>query len=83
MKCTTVFVQERFCWGTLLQDGGNWVKNHQCCETTKGPYIGPEPPQGPIVVDNPMDLLCLDFMNMDPIKNGKEQIFIMTDAFFI
>ena len=47
----------------------------------KGPYTDPEPPQGSIVANNPMDLLLIDFMKLDPCKNGKENVLVMMNAF--
>ena len=47
----------------------------------KGPYSDPEPPQGSIVANNPMDQLLIDFMKLDPSRNGKENVLVMTDAF--
>ena len=68
--------------GTLLQDIQNWVKNHLHCKSAKGQYTDLEPPQGTIVEINPIDVLCLHFMKMDPSMNGKENIIVMMDAFF-
>ena len=34
-----------------------------------------------IVVNNPMDLLCIDFMKVDPSKDGKENVLAMADEF--
>ena len=65
----------------MLYDIQSWVKNCQHCKTAKGPYTDPEPPQGSIVANNPMDLLLIDFMKLDPSKNGKENVLVMTDAF--
>ena len=28
-----------------------------------------------------MDLLCIDFTKVDPLKSGKENILVLTDAF--
>ena len=78
---TLQLVRERFYWSTLLQDVTKWVKNCKRCQTAKGPYVDPDPPQGSIVANNPMDLLCIDFMKVDPSKDGKENVLVMTDAF--
>ena len=75
------FVHERFYWSTLLQDITNWVKNCKWCQTAKGPYVDPDPSQGSIVANNPMDLLCIDFMRVNPSKDGKENVLVMTDVF--
>ena len=81
IECTVALVWERFYWGTMLYDIQSWVKHCQCCKTAKGPYTDPEPLQGSIVANNPMDLLLIDFMKLDPSKNGKENVLVMTDAF--
>ena len=51
------------------------------CQTAKGLYVDPDPAQGSIVANNPMDLLCIDFMKVDPSKDGKENVLVMTDVF--
>ena len=76
LEHTVVLIQERFYWGTMLQDIQNWVKNCQHCKTAKGPYTDPEP-QGSIVINHPMDLLCLDFIKVDPGMKGKKNILLM------
>ena len=65
----------------MLQDITNWVKNSKWYQTAKGPYVDPDPSQGSIFADNPIDLLCIDFMKVDPSKDGKENALVMTDAF--
>ena len=70
-----------FYWSTLLQDVTNWVKNCKQCLTAKGPYVDPDPAQGSIIANNPMDLSCIDFMKVDLSKDGKENVLVMTDTF--
>ena len=74
-------VCERFYWSTWLQDIINWVKNCKQCQTAKGSYVDPDPLQESIIANNPMNLLCTDFMKMDPSKDGKENVLVMMDAF--
>ena len=84
IKCVewaVALVQERFYWGTMLYDIQSWIKNCQCCKNAKDPYTDPEPPLWSIVANNPMDLLLIDFMKLDPSKNRKEDVLVMTDAF--
>ena len=81
VEWTVALIQERFYWGTMLYDIQSWVKHFQHCKTAKGSYTDPEPPQGSIVENNPMDLLVIDFVKLDPSKNGKENVLVMTDAF--
>ena len=57
------------------------MKKCQWCQTAKGPYVDPDPSQGSIIANNPMDPLCIDFMKVDLSKDGKENVLVMTDAF--
>ena len=57
------------------------MKGCKHCQTAKDPYVDPEPLQGSIIANNPMDLLYIDFMNVDPSKDGKENVLVMTNAF--
>ena len=36
---------------------------------------------GSHVANNPLDLLCIDFLKIDPSKDGKENVLVLTDAF--
>ena len=78
---TVVLVWETFYWGTMLYNIQDWVKKCQHLKPAKGPYTDPEPPQGSIVANNPMDMLLVDFMKLDPSKNGKKNVLVMMDAF--
>ena len=81
MEHTLQLVHEKIYWSTFLQDVTNWVKNCKWCQTAKGLYVDPYPAQGSIVANNPMDLLCIDFMKVAPSKDGKENVLVMTNAF--
>ena len=81
VACTLELVQEWFYWSTLLQDVINWVKQCKWCQTAKSPYIDPNPSLGSIIANTPMDLLCIDFMKVDPSKDSRENVLVMTDAF--
>ena len=81
VECMLQLVCERFYWSTLLHDITSLVKNCKQCQTAKHLYVDPDPAQGSIVANNPMDLLCIDFMKVDPSKDGKENVLVMTDAF--
>ena len=47
----------------------------------KGDYTEPNTIPGVIIANNPMDLVCIDFTKVDPSKDGKENILVLTDAF--
>ena len=74
-------VRGRFYWSTMNQDVTSYVTNCHWCHVAKGYYTGPHTQQWSIVANNPLDLLCIDFLKVDPSKDGKENILVLTDAF--
>ena len=74
-------VRERCYWGTMNHDVTDYVTDCHWCHVTKGHYTGPQTQQGLLVTNNPLDLLCIDFMKVDPSGDGKENILVLTDAF--
>ena len=78
---TLALLHERFYWPTMSQDASDYVTNCECCCVSKGDYTGPHTQQGSLVANNPMDLLCMDFTKVDPSKDGKENVLVLTDAF--
>ena len=57
------------------------MKDCPCCQVTKGPYVGPKTQPGAIITNGLLDLLCLDFTTMDPSRDSKENVLVLTDAF--
>ena len=65
----------------MNQDITDYVTNCHWCHVTKGHYTGPHAQQGLLVANNPLNLLCIDILKVDPSKDGKENILVLTDAF--
>ena len=65
----------------MFQDVTKYVKECPQCQIAKGDYTEPNTILGVIIADNPMDLMCIDFTKVDPSKDGKESILVLTDAF--
>ena len=78
---TLALVRERFYWGTMDQNVTKYVTNCHWCHVAKGHYTGPQTQQWLLVANNPLDLLCMDFLKVDPLKDGKENILVLTNAF--
>ena len=36
---------------------------------------------GTIIVNSPLDLLCVNFTKVDPLKDSKENILVLIDTF--
>ena len=82
LEKTMELLLERVYWPTMAADMSNWVSQCSHCQVAKGNYTTPRPKIGHLESNNPMDLLCLDFTKIDPSRTGKENVLIMTDAFF-
>ena len=65
----------------MFQDVTKYVKDCPQCQIVKGDYTKPNTIPGVIIANNPMDLGCVDFTKVDPSKDGKENILVLTDAF--
>ena len=78
---TLALVRERFYWSTMNHDVTEYVTNCHWCQVAKGHYTGPHTQQGLLFANNPLDLLCIDFLKVNPSRNGKENILVLTDAF--
>ena len=78
---TLALVRERFYWSTMNHDATEYVTNCHWCHVAKGHYTGPHTQQGFLVANNPLDLLCIDFLKVDPLRDSKENILVLTDAF--
>ena len=78
---TLALVRERFYWSTMNHDATEYVTNCHRCHVAKGHYTGPHTQPGSLVANNPLDLLCIDFLKVDPSRDGKENILVLTDAF--
>ena len=78
---TIALCREQFYWNTMYKDIAQYVKDYLHCQVAKGPYVGPKTQPGSIIANGLLDLLCVDFTNMDPSRDGKENVLVLTDAF--
>ena len=65
----------------MYKDVAQYVKDCLHCQVAKSPHVGPKTQPGSIIANGPLDLLCVDFTTMDPSRNGKENVLVLTDAF--
>ena len=78
---TIALCQEWFYWNTMSPDVTRYVKECLRCQIMKGDYIEPNKIPGVMIANNPMDLMCIDFTKVDPSKDSKENILVLTDTF--
>ena len=78
---TLSLLQECVYWPTMAQDASELVKGCRCCHIAKNDYNEPKPKLGNLIANNPLDLLCIDFTEVDHSLTGKANVLVMTDAF--
>ena len=44
------------------------------CHIMKGHYTGPHTQWESLVANNPLDLMCINFLKTDPSKDSKENV---------
>ena len=72
---------EHFYWSKMYVDATSWVQNCNRFKIANGPYVDPNPIQGSLMANNLLDLVCLDFIKVDPSWDGKENVLVIMDAF--
>ena len=65
----------------MYKDIAQYVKDCPQCQVAKGPSVGPKTKPGSNIANGPLNLLCVDFTTMDPSRDGKENVLVLTDAF--
>ena len=78
---TLALVREIYYWGTMNHDITEYVTNCHWFHVAKGQYTGSKTQHWSFVANNPLDLLCLDFLKVNPSRDGKKNILVLTDAF--
>ena len=78
---TIALCREQFYWNTMYKDVAEYVKVCRHCQISKGPYVGPKTQPDSIIANGLLDLLCVDFTTMDPSRDSKENVLVLTDAF--
>ena len=65
----------------MFVDINCWLSQCEWCLVSKGDYTEPKTLQGSLVAHQPLELLCINLTKADIAKGGKENIFVLTDAF--
>ncbi len=76
---TVSLVRERFYWNTLYKDVNSYVAKCPRCLRRKS--TGDKAPMQPIYVSQPMELVHMDFLQIEPFKGNVENVLGVTDHF--
>ena len=79
-KDTIALVEEHFYWNTMYYDVVDYVVNCPQCHVANGYYVGPHTQCIPLVAHYATELLCINFTNIHPAKNVKENVHMLTNT---
>lgn len=78
---TTDLVRQRCYWPGLYQDVKDWCKQCERCTLAKPVHPVVRTPMGHLLASRPNQILAIDFSFLEPSRDGREQVLIMTDVF--
>ena len=76
---TNSLIRDRFYWPGMTKDIDDWIQHCDRCLKRKK-----EPNRAPLVnisTSQPMELVSLDFLTLEPSKGGIQNILVITDHF--
>lgn len=77
---TLSLLRDRFFWPGISKDVDDWVKNCRRCVCRKTPTNQRAPLIG-IETTQPLELVSMDFLDLEPCKGGKHRVLVVTDHF--
>lgn len=72
-------VRNRFFWPKMLKDIEKYIQNCGACLARKSPMQ--RAPLHQITSSGPMDLVCIDFLSLEPDTRGMNSVLVVTDHF--
>ena len=76
---TIALLRERFFWPGMTTDVEKWVKGCERC--TKRKSTTEKAPLVSITSSYPLELVCMDFLKLEPSKGGIVNVLVITDHY--
>ena len=77
----TALASERIYWPGYHRDLEDYIKQCPRCLRAKHRNQNPVAPLHPITSTYPMELVCIDYLSLDPCKGKFENVLVVTDHF--
>lgn len=78
---TEQVVRRRCWWPGMHAEVKRWVSECERCVVAKGPYLAPRTTMGSIIATKPLEVLAMDFTQLEPASDGRENVLVLTDVF--
>ena len=78
---TTSLVKNRFAWPGLHEDIKLYVAKCKVCVMGKEEGVRAKTKLGTLEANRPWEVLAVDFTLLDPARDGKENVLVVTDVF--
>ncbi|XP_063845408.1 uncharacterized protein LOC135091586 [Scylla paramamosain] len=78
---TTSLVKDRFAWPGLHEDIKLYVAKCKVCVMGKEEGVRAKTKLGTLEANRPWEVLAVDFTLLDPARDGKENVLVVTDVF--
>lgn len=78
---TEQVVRRRCWWPGMHADVKRWITECERCVVAKGPYLTARTPMGSIIASKPLEVLAMDFTQLEPASDGRENVLVLTDVF--
>lgn len=78
---TEQLVRERCWWPGLHDHVKKYLSECERCIVAKGPYLTVKTPMTSIIASKPLEVLAMDFTQLEPASDGRENVLVLTDVF--
>ena len=78
---TMALVKRNVAWPGLHEDVKNYVARCKTCAVAKEEGVSAKTRLGTVEASRPWEVLAMDFTVLEPAKDGKENVLIVTDVF--
>lgn len=77
---TLSLIRDRFYWPGMHKDIETWIEECGRCTRRKTP-TNQRAPLVNITTTSPLELVCMDFLTLEPCKGGYKHMLVITDHF--
>ncbi|KAL8569843.1 hypothetical protein ACOMHN_038536 [Nucella lapillus] len=78
---TLQLLRRRTYWPHMHLDVEDWCRRCERCQHVKPLTTQTHTPMGHLLATKPLEVVCVDFTVLEPARDGRESVLVMTDVF--